>query len=120
MKNEEDGQMIEAVWVFLVKPDAVERFESAYGPAGAWSRLFERYPGYRGTTLARDAANPRRFLTVDRWDSDEQRASMLKDARVEYARLDALFAECTESEEEIGVFLSPPLDGGKGEGVGVA
>lgn len=96
--------MIHIVWEFVVKPDAADRFERAYGPDGDWARLFARYPGYRGTSLIRDSLNPRRFLTIDLWDTMQQRSDMLNDTRDEYARLDAEFGEWTESEREVGTF----------------
>ncbi len=57
--------MVEIVWEFVVKEEARGQFELAYGPGGAWSKLFARYPGFRGTTLLRDTENPRRYLTID-------------------------------------------------------
>ena len=46
--------MVEIVWEFVVKEEARGQFELAYGPGGAWSKLFARCPGFRGTTLLRD------------------------------------------------------------------
>ena len=80
------------------------RFERAYGPTGDWAQLFARYPGHGGTTLVRDASNPRRFLAIDSWDTEEQRSHMLAEAAADYDRLDALFGELTESEVELGSF----------------
>jgi heme-degrading monooxygenase HmoA len=96
--------MIHIVWEFLVREDAVEVFESAYKEDGDWAHLFAAYPGYRGTTLLRDSVNPRRFLTIDRWDSLRHRSDMLNDAREEYERLDAACGRWTESERELGTF----------------
>lgn len=97
--------MIEVIWTFVVKPQAVERFKSAYGPEGEWSRLFEEYPGYRGTTLACDTLNPCRFVTVDRWDTEANYLHMQGAAAVEYARLDETFAGWTDSEVDVGTFV---------------
>jgi hypothetical protein len=36
--------MIEIVWEFVVKEEARGQFELAYGPGGAWSKLFARWP----------------------------------------------------------------------------
>ncbi|MEX2271508.1 MAG: hypothetical protein WD690_08565 [Vicinamibacterales bacterium] len=36
--------MIQVVWQFVVKEEAVDRFERAYGPNGEWARLFARHP----------------------------------------------------------------------------
>jgi heme-degrading monooxygenase HmoA len=96
--------MIQVVWEFVVKPQAIEPFEQAYGPAGDWAVLFARYPGFRGTTLLRDVATPGRYLTVDSWESERHRDEMLTRARDEYARLDSSCADWMESEAEIGIF----------------
>ncbi len=57
------------VWQFAVEERNAEAFVAAYGPTGDWADLFRRAKGFRGTTLLRDAADPLRFVTVDRWDS---------------------------------------------------
>lgn len=98
--------MIEIVWEFVVKPEAIEAFVDAYGPDGDWSQLFGLHPGYRGTTLLRDTHDPRRFLTVDRWESLEAFARMRADSAALYAELDRDLAPLTESERELGVFTS--------------
>src|SRR5262245_32082088 len=98
--------MVQVIWEFVIRKDAVARFEQAYGPQGSWIRLFERYPGYRGTELIRDTVNPLRYLTIDSWDSLELRCSMLTSSRNEYARLDREFENLTVSEIEVGVFTS--------------
>ena len=96
--------MIEIVWEFVVKEEAQGQFELAYGPGGAWSKLFAQCPGFRGTTLLRDTNDPRRYLTIDLWDTLDQREQMLAEHEAEYANLDADFAEWTESETELGIF----------------
>jgi heme-degrading monooxygenase HmoA len=96
--------MIQVVWQFHVKQDALAKFELAYGPGGAWSELFAGSPGFRGTVLLRDVKNPARYLTVDSWDSQELREAALAERRSEYAALDAAFEEWTDSEVEIGVY----------------
>lgn len=96
--------MIEIIWEFIVKEESRGQFELAYGPGGAWSKLFARSPGYRGTTLMRDIMNPRLYLSIDLWDSMAQREQMLAEHKEEYAKLDASFAAWTESEREVGVF----------------
>jgi heme-degrading monooxygenase HmoA len=97
--------MIEIIWEFVVKEEARGQFELAYGPGGAWSKLFGQSSGFRGTTLLRDTQNPRRYLTFDFWDSAAQREQALGEHAEEYARLDAAFADWTESEAELGAFV---------------
>ena len=96
--------MVEIIWEFVVKEEARGRFELAYGPGGAWSKLFGRSPGFRGATLLRDAKNPRRYLAVDIWDTGAQREQALVERKAEYSDLDAAFADWTESRTEVGTF----------------
>jgi heme-degrading monooxygenase HmoA len=98
--------VIHVVWEFIVKEPALDDFEKAYGPRGDWSRLFARYPGFNGTTLLRDTANPRRYLTIDAWETLAARERMLGEAAEQYAALDARCGAWTQSEAEIGVFES--------------
>ena len=96
--------MVEIVWEFVVKEGSQGQFELAYGPGGAWSNLFGRCAGFRGTTVLRDAKNPRRYLTIDLWDSELEWEQALAEHKAEYADLDTAFAEWTESEVEVGIF----------------
>jgi heme-degrading monooxygenase HmoA len=96
--------MIEIVWEFVVKEEARGQFELAYGPGGAWSKLVARYPGFRGTTLLPDTKNPRRYLTIDFWDTEAQREQMLAERKAEYSNLDAAFGDWTESRTQVGIF----------------
>jgi heme-degrading monooxygenase HmoA len=96
--------MIEIVCEFVVKEEARGQFELAYGPGGAWSKLFAQCPGFRGTTLLRDTENPRRYLAIDLWDTEAQREQMLAERRAEYARVDAALGNWTESRTELGMF----------------
>lgn len=96
--------MVEIVWEFVVKEEARGQFELAYGPGGAWSKLFARCQGFRGTTLLRDTRNLRRYLTIDLWDSAAQREESLAERKAEFFRLDTALADWTESRIEVGVF----------------
>jgi len=96
--------MIEIIWEFVVKEEFQGHFELAYGPGGAWSKLFARCPGFRGTSLLRDMKNPQRYMTIDLWDTLAQREQALAENEAEYSKLDADFADWTESETELGIF----------------
>ena len=96
--------MIEIIWEFVVKEEFRGQFELAYGPGGAWSKLFANSPGFRGTTILRDTIDPRRYLSIDLWDTPAQRKAFLAEHKAEYAKLDADFAQWTESESEVGIF----------------
>jgi heme-degrading monooxygenase HmoA len=96
--------MVEIVWEFIAKEEARGKFELAYGPGGAWSRLFAPCPGFRGITLLRDTEDPRRYLAIEWWDTEAQREQALAARREEYANLDAALALWCESRVEVGVF----------------
>ena len=96
--------MVEIICEFVVKEEARGQFELAYGPGGAWSKLFARCPGFRGTTLLRDTKNARRYLTLDFWDTLAQREQMLAERKAEYSDLEAALADWTESKSEVGIF----------------
>ncbi len=96
--------MIEIAREFIVKEEARGQFELAYGPGGAWSKVFARSQGFRGITLLRDTKNPRRYLAVEFWDSEAQREQIFAERTPEYVDLDAALGEWTESEAEMGTF----------------
>jgi hypothetical protein len=54
----------------------------------------------------RDHTNPRRYVTIDSWDTLEHRGEMLKNGQAEYTRLDRELGVLIESEIELGVFTS--------------
>ena len=72
--------MVEVVWEFVVKEEA------------------------RGTTVLRDTMIPRRYLTIDLWETEAQLEQALAENRAEYADLQAAMGEWTESRTELGVF----------------
>jgi len=96
--------MIEIVWEFVVRPEAVDRFLDIYGADGRWAALFRKHHGYEGTTLLRDTASELRFVTIDRWDTEADFERMRASAADEYDRLDAECAGLTVSEAKVGRF----------------
>lgn len=96
--------MIEFVYEYVVKEEARGFFELAFGPGGAWSRLFDKSEGYRGTALLRDVNERRRFLVSDAWDTVEQREGALAERQATYDRLEAEFATWCETTRALGSF----------------
>jgi len=95
------------IWEYVVASKDRAEFEREYGPGGPWVTLFGRAPGYLGTTLLRDVGRPDRFVTIDRWES-EQSYSAFQDAhRAEFEGLDVRYEALTQSETLIGQFHSP-------------
>ena len=92
------------VWEFLVAPGQAADFERHYGPKGSWVALFRHSPGYLGTQLLKDQANPLRFITVDRWASAQAYQAFQTAFHRPYAELDATCRALTVSETSLGMF----------------
>lgn len=92
------------VWEFRVRADRLQDFERTYGPAGDWVRLFRRSPAYVRTELLRDERDPRRFLTVDHWQSRASWAEFREAHKADFDALDRRCEEMTEGERLIGCF----------------
>jgi heme-degrading monooxygenase HmoA len=90
------------LWEYQVKPERRSEFESIYSPNGAWAELFKKGIGYTGTEFLQDETNPRRYLTIDRWESKEDYETFLSQHKKEYRALDAQCDGLTESESLIG------------------
>lgn len=54
------------VWEFKVPQQRIADFEAAYGPDGAWVRLFAKAAGFIETNLLRCTEQEGHYLTVDR------------------------------------------------------
>lgn len=96
--------MIHVLWEFEVDAEKHAEFEREYGGEGEWVKLFRRGEGYRGSTLLRDSAKPRRYVTLDRWESREQYDAFRKQHADEYAAIDARCESLTRAERVIGYF----------------
>ena len=92
------------LWSYRVAAGREAEFQALYAADGDWSRLFEASPAYLGTQLLRDAAEPSRFVTIDRWRTREDYAAFLESARPAYAALDARGDALTVEEMRIGAF----------------
>ena len=93
------------VWEFKVRVGAEAEFERAYGTDGAWVRLFSGDAAYEGTRLVRDANEPRRYLTLDSWESAAAYEAFKKNHVAEYGEIDLECERLTEEEKEIGRFV---------------
>jgi heme-degrading monooxygenase HmoA len=94
------------LWEFRVRAGREADFESAYRPDGAWAKLFVWGDGYIGTQLLRNAADPRRYITVDRWATADAFARFRADHAAEYGALDAKCADWTEAENELDSWVT--------------
>jgi heme-degrading monooxygenase HmoA len=84
------------VWDYEVPADAVPAFRTAYSSHGDWAELFGRAAGYLGTELYHERDGGGRFLTIDRWRTEQDwlafRETFLADYEALDARLDGLAA----------------------------
>ena len=96
--------MFVVVWQFEIAEEKVSAFEAAYGPDGAWAKLFRTSPDYRGTELLRDAYIPGIYLTIDRWASEEAFRAFRKDHDAEYEAVDRSCDALTSRETRIGAY----------------
>lgn len=93
-----------ALWDFTVRAEQVAAFRQAYGDDGPWVALFRRSADYCGTELCADPANPRRFVTIDRWTSRAAYQAFRNGQQAAYAEIDRLCEAFTESERLLGEF----------------
>ncbi|WP_162374458.1 putative quinol monooxygenase [Pseudoxanthomonas sangjuensis] len=98
--------MFVAVWEFEVREECIAEFVALYGGDGEWAALFRKHAGYLDTELLRDAGNPTRFLTIDRWTSQAAYDDFLASAKPDYAAIDALGEAFTVSERLVGRFAT--------------
>ena len=91
-------------WAYRVRPEKVEEFLQLYGPKGSWVELFRKAEGYLGTELYRDREDTLRYVTIDHWASEEAYNEFRSTFTEEYAAIDQLGEDLTESESSIGTF----------------
>jgi len=92
------------IWAYRVMPGMADEFRRLYGPEGAWVRLFRQAPGYLGTDLYRDRANGDRYVSIDRWESEEAFRGFRESFAAEFERLDADGVQLTLEETPLGEF----------------
>jgi heme-degrading monooxygenase HmoA len=98
------GNGYATLWSFDIRPDRKAEFEFHYGPEGTWVRLFRRAPGYLGSELLCDRADPKRYVTIDRWESREAWQAFRQDFAADYERLDREFEGLMAAESPLGEF----------------
>lgn len=97
--------MFVVVWQFEVAEEKISAFEAAYAPDGAWAQLFRSSPKYLGTQLLRDAYVPGCYLTIDRWESEDDFRAFRKQNDQAYETLDRSCGALTSRETRIGAYV---------------
>ena len=97
------------LWEFIVAADQTDEFERHYGAEGSWVQLFRQAPGYIETILLRDSSDPRRFVTIDRWDGKETYLNFRSTFSGQYVDLNRRCEKLTVRETLIGEFGEPTV-----------
>lgn len=92
------------VWEFQVPSVAQPEFERHYGADGSWVKLFRHAKGYIDTLCLHDRTRPDRYLTVDRWQSEDDYLAFLAEYSLQYDQLDDECARLTVEEHFVGSF----------------
>jgi heme-degrading monooxygenase HmoA len=98
--------MFVILWQFDIAEDKIAAFDAAYGPEGTWAKLFGLTTEYLGTELLRDAYVPGRYVTVDRWRSEEAFRAFRAQHDPDYETLDRACDSLTAAETRIGAFIA--------------
>jgi heme-degrading monooxygenase HmoA len=98
--------MFVVVWQFEVDEEKIAAFETAYRTEGSWARLFRLSSDYKGTELLRDAYVTGKYLTIDRWTSEEAYRAFRRDHDAEYETLDRACDDLTSRESRIGTYAA--------------
>ena len=97
--------MFVILWQFDIAEEKIASFEAAYGSQGSWSQLFARSSEYLGTELLKDAYVPGRYVTIDRWTSEEAFRAFRAQHDADYEALDRACDPVTAAETRIGAFV---------------
>jgi heme-degrading monooxygenase HmoA len=97
--------MFVILWQFDISEEQIPGFEAAYGLQGSWAKLFARSPEYLGTELLKDAYVPGRYVTIDRWSSEEAFRAFRAQHDPDYEALDRTCDALTAAEIRIGAFV---------------
>ena len=94
------------IWEYIVEKEHLEEFKRIYGPAGDWAQLFRKSDGYISTDLHQDISNTKRFISVDFWNSKNDRDKFRDQFSKEFKILDEYCERITNREKLIGDFNS--------------
>lgn len=92
------------VWAYRIPPQKAHEFRRLYGPEGAWAQLFSQAPGCVDTHLYRDRNDGDRYMTIDRWESEEAFKSFRTRFANDFERIDREGDQLTLEETPLGEF----------------
>src|ERR1022692_1297875 len=100
----ERDSMFVILWQFDIAEEKLSAFEAAYGSQGKWATLFARSTDYLGTELLKDAYVPGRYVTIDRWTSEDAFRAFRAQYDQDYEAIDRACDSLTAAETRIGAF----------------
>jgi hypothetical protein len=92
------------IWEFIVLPELESEFLKQYGAEGSWAKLFKQDSSYLETILLTDNSILRRYVTLDRWKTEQAYKSFREKYANEYNALDKLCEGLTKEENFLGSF----------------
>jgi len=88
------------IWEFHVKEGCERQFMAMN--RRTWPDFFMTSPRYRSTDIAKNLDNPRVYVTVDKWDSQEDFEQFNKANRDKYLALEEDHKSLYESARHVG------------------
>lgn len=92
------------IWEFIVPPELEAEFLKHYGPEGSWVKLFKQDSSYLETILLSDSSTQSRYITIDRWKTEQAYKSFREKYANEYITQDKLCEGLTKEEKFLGSF----------------
>lgn len=97
--------MFVILWQFDIAEEKTTDFEAAYGASGSWAKLFSQSSEYLQTELLKDAYVPGRYVTIDRWQSEDAFRTFRAQHDADYETVDRACDSLTSAETRIGAFV---------------
>jgi hypothetical protein len=92
------------IWEFIVLPELEAEFLKHYGPEGSWVKLFKQDSSYLETILLSDSSTQSRYITIDRWKTEQAYNSFREKFANECITQDKLCEGLTKEEKFLGSF----------------
>jgi len=96
--------MYTVIWQYQINPAYRQEFEALYGQEGEWIQLFKNSSEFIETEFYQCREDSERYITIDKWVSEEAYRNFKATHADEYAALDSQADESTNRESLIGTF----------------
>lgn len=94
------------LWQFVVREGSEGAFQRAYGADGEWARFFRTGAGFVGVELLCDPRDPRKFVTIDRWETATAYEEFSRLNAIKYREIDDRCERLTAMETHVGSFVA--------------